>query len=438
MAGLRQKLDHVVRLHEESKSAFRILESHIKAGLLEAEEIFASLSVPLMRLVDLKSKEMAVEGRSCTIVVKDSVCKDAGKVASGAESESRRIAESEERRFNQLISFLRTTESTVNSHLEAIHQRLANRRSSLHKAHQAIVSRLANASQEAAASTPLLLAINVQRATFRSFDGALLSVGGEVQSAICRMAEDVCRPLLGLAREMKADGVAEASRRLMAAVVEMEAVVTRRGVELEEARRRIQAEEEANRSARKRLADCEREVRNLRQKVEAWEQGFCRSFQDRVGGAAQHHAAEKHQFLDDKLLWQLLKDGQRHADDFNRGKLISPLANHTRRTISDLGAEEDHDHHVKHAGAAAAMVANGLPESRSSNGQKKAIVVPRDVSSSADLRVNWFPAVNPYHSRTRLPATPTLNLSGRRRQHSSPSMVGMIRGMSGKHKSKFS
>ncbi|KAF5207963.1 hypothetical protein FRX31_002450, partial [Thalictrum thalictroides] len=37
-----------------------------------AEDVFASLSIPLMKLVGLKTKEMALEGRSSTIFMDSS------------------------------------------------------------------------------------------------------------------------------------------------------------------------------------------------------------------------------------------------------------------------------------------------------------------------------------------------------------------------------
>ncbi|KAH7867376.1 hypothetical protein Vadar_032622 [Vaccinium darrowii] len=67
-AELRSKLSRIFSRHEQMKLAFHHLKSQIKIGLLEAEDVFESLAIPLMRLVGLKTVEMAKEGRFSSIV----------------------------------------------------------------------------------------------------------------------------------------------------------------------------------------------------------------------------------------------------------------------------------------------------------------------------------------------------------------------------------
>ncbi|OMO94758.1 hypothetical protein CCACVL1_05846 [Corchorus capsularis] len=66
---IRIKFTRLVSRQEELKVAFNQLKSQIKIGLAEAEDVFASLAVPLMKLVGLKTEEMADEGRFTTIIV---------------------------------------------------------------------------------------------------------------------------------------------------------------------------------------------------------------------------------------------------------------------------------------------------------------------------------------------------------------------------------
>ncbi|EYU24530.1 hypothetical protein MIMGU_mgv1a0244071mg, partial [Erythranthe guttata] len=62
------KLRRIVSSHEQLKIAFDQLHRQIRTGLLEAEDVFASLAIPLMNLVGLKTVEMAAEGRFSTVI----------------------------------------------------------------------------------------------------------------------------------------------------------------------------------------------------------------------------------------------------------------------------------------------------------------------------------------------------------------------------------
>ncbi|KAJ0571079.1 hypothetical protein HanHA300_Chr05g0185441 [Helianthus annuus] len=70
MAKLHLKLARIISRQDQLKISFNHLKSQIKIGLLEAEDVFSSLAVPLMKLVGLKTAEMAEEGRSSTIFMK--------------------------------------------------------------------------------------------------------------------------------------------------------------------------------------------------------------------------------------------------------------------------------------------------------------------------------------------------------------------------------
>lgn len=67
--SLKLKMRSMVARHEQMKRAFTELKSQISIGLLEAEDVFASLAIPLMKLVGLKTMEMANEGRFTTIIL---------------------------------------------------------------------------------------------------------------------------------------------------------------------------------------------------------------------------------------------------------------------------------------------------------------------------------------------------------------------------------
>lgn len=67
--SLKLKMRSMVDRHEQMKRAFTELKSQISIGLLEAEDVFASLAIPLTKLVGLKTMEMANEGRFTTIIL---------------------------------------------------------------------------------------------------------------------------------------------------------------------------------------------------------------------------------------------------------------------------------------------------------------------------------------------------------------------------------
>ena len=67
--SLKLKMRSMVDRHEQMKRAFTELKSQISIGLLEAEDVFATLAIPLTKLVGLKTMEMANEGRFTTIIL---------------------------------------------------------------------------------------------------------------------------------------------------------------------------------------------------------------------------------------------------------------------------------------------------------------------------------------------------------------------------------
>ncbi|XP_039018059.1 uncharacterized protein LOC120149288 [Hibiscus syriacus] len=68
-ASIGAKLTRLASWHDQVKVAYQQLKSQIKSGLGEAEDVFYSLVIPSMKLVGLKTEEMAEEGRFNTIVV---------------------------------------------------------------------------------------------------------------------------------------------------------------------------------------------------------------------------------------------------------------------------------------------------------------------------------------------------------------------------------
>ncbi|KAJ6358599.1 hypothetical protein OIU76_000336 [Salix suchowensis] len=90
---LQSKLTKLVSRHEQMKISYLQLKSQIDTGLHQAEEVFASLSIPLIKLVGLKTVEMASEDRFTTIVIDDNDLNQRnGGVAGGAGDRNNQIS----------------------------------------------------------------------------------------------------------------------------------------------------------------------------------------------------------------------------------------------------------------------------------------------------------------------------------------------------------
>ncbi|KAK9278039.1 hypothetical protein L1049_027596 [Liquidambar formosana] len=153
------------------KTAFHNLKAQIKFGLLQAEDVFASLSIPLMRLVGLKNAEMIEEGRFTTIFMDAQSFQGCGRNGLGSETPSRsqssvedahqnhqirnleeesyatkvamagkELREKQQLQLTQLVHLLRQIETQVNSSQNDILQTLAHHRLYLQKFFQGAIS----------------------------------------------------------------------------------------------------------------------------------------------------------------------------------------------------------------------------------------------------------------------------------------------------------
>ncbi|XP_058092901.1 uncharacterized protein LOC131239289 [Magnolia sinica] len=363
MEDIRTKLLRIVRCHEESKTAFQQLKSQIKISLLEAEDVFASLSIPLMRLVGLKTEEMAEEGRSTRVLINPDfqsapensrslqqhrrgskaghesatrIHRDRDRqhrkseedsYSSQAEKARRELEEKQRLRLHQLVFILRQIEKLVNSRQAAILQSLDDHRLSLRRLFQKATSYLFNIRQRDQPIDPMLIAaFRLLRATFEHVGLTLGSVEDDVEAMVQELAEKMCEPMAGHVKSLRADMERGPAGQLVGVVEEMEWAVREKVAEAEVARKRAKASEEEKAEVVRRLKDFEENVRSTKEFIGLFMEAKRRGMEPSTV-AHKLLAMEKDQRADDKLLWNILnqkRQRQQEASPVGPTLLYSP------------------------------------------------------------------------------------------------------------------
>ncbi|XP_011043001.1 PREDICTED: uncharacterized protein LOC105138572 isoform X3 [Populus euphratica] len=281
-AILQSKLTKLVSRHEQMKISYQQLKFQIDTGLHQAEEVFASLAIPLMKLVGLKTVEMASRGRFTTIVIDDSDLNQSGRVAGGAGDRNNQISafegenfaagaaiagkeiiEKRKVQFVQLVKVLRQIESQVNSSQDEILQNLDNHHDFLQKLIQksiALVSTLDSENHDTTVITVRLLQTISHHVTT-----VLRSVKDGVDDLIQGLSQQMCNPMLEYAKGLKDDMKNGACMRLLAMADKMEKVMKDGRVELEDARKKARLAEERKIEALCKLKETAERVRKLKE-----------------------------------------------------------------------------------------------------------------------------------------------------------------------------
>ncbi|KAF6160093.1 hypothetical protein GIB67_018873 [Kingdonia uniflora] len=284
ISRIRFKFLQIVRRHESMKASFQNLKSQIKTGLLEAEDVFESLAIPLIKLVGLKTKEMADEGRSSTILM-DSTKHQVSKLRVPARDKHQLLRlESEDESYNsratktckeliekhrvqlhQLVYLLRKIEANVSSRQENILQTLNNNRDYLHNFFQKAIFFLTSVHQKSQTEkTAHIVTLKLFRTTFEHVGSALCSVEGGVEDLMHELAENMCAPMVEYVNGLKTELAAGTMIRLTSAVEKMERVVKNSHLELEEARKKVRVEEKRKSEALIKLKEVEEKGKAMR------------------------------------------------------------------------------------------------------------------------------------------------------------------------------
>ncbi|KAK0590751.1 hypothetical protein LWI29_031233 [Acer saccharum] len=345
---LRSKLTTLIARHDQMKIAFQQLESQIKTGLLQAEEVFASLALPLIKLVGLKTVEMAEQGRFTTIRVDkaDSPDHRQGGRRNGVAFESptvspvsvqredhndfevenyvtkatiagRELVEKQHTQVIQLIQLLRQIEIQVNSRKDNILQTLADHRVSLQRLFRKSVYHLSNLQHRNNDASLALTMLKLLQGLFDYMGIVFGSVESGVEELMRSLAAHMCNPMVEYVKGLKADMKFGTCMRLLATVEEMEMELRNGRLELEEAKKRIRVAEEGKVEALSKLNETHERVRRLNELLEFLSKNkiepreFCVPY--------KFIGMEEGQENDDKLLWELLKKRKYQAPESPMG-----------------------------------------------------------------------------------------------------------------------
>ncbi|KAI3465145.1 hypothetical protein Pfo_021808 [Paulownia fortunei] len=304
--AVQSKLWRIVSRHEQLKVAFHQLHSQIRTGLLEAEDVFASLAIPLTKLVGLKTVEMAAEGRFSTIVTPiDRSHSQEENHMSRAMTAGNELMERQKLQLVQLISLLKKIEAQVNSSQKSIFQNLAD--------HQAVIKKFfikafANVSaihQSGQSNDLSHMMLKILKATFDQVGVALGSVEVGIDDLICELAEKMCNPMVEYVNGLKVEMKKGTCSRLLEVVKEMDGAMKVRKFELEEARKQARLAEQSRIEALSKLKKSEETARKMTISLGLLIEDTKESEEKLT--QKKFLSIKEDQAKDDNLLWELLR-----------------------------------------------------------------------------------------------------------------------------------
>ncbi|GAV60207.1 LOW QUALITY PROTEIN: hypothetical protein CFOL_v3_03738, partial [Cephalotus follicularis] len=321
-AEMRFKLTTPVSPHEQMKIAYHQLKSEIKTGflqvshylyfslytlnlskykcfcfsILETQEVFASPEIPLVKLVGLKTTEMANEGRftaiiiflvtlfihyneqecQCIIVISiwclcwivlvtnrqiflfDTLQKES--YASEAIIAGKEHMKNQQTQLMQLVHLLRQIETKVNSRQDDILGTLTNHRANLHNFFKKASYYTCNLHSQD--HDTLLITLKLLQAIYDNV-GAILGVEGGVQGLVQDLAAQMCDPMVEYVNGLKDDIKNGSCARLLALVEEMERTMLNGRLELAEVRKILRVAEEGRIEALCKLEEVRRQKEYL-------------------------------------------------------------------------------------------------------------------------------------------------------------------------------
>ncbi|KAI3686332.1 hypothetical protein L1987_80006 [Smallanthus sonchifolius] len=337
MAKLHFKLERVVSRQDQLKVSFNHLKSQIKFGLLEAEDVFSSLAVPLMKLVGLKNAEMAEEGRSSTVFTKicsndqyeceDTVRVDTPNSMSTAKMEcdshkleedytnnaimaSNELIHKQKLQLMQLVQLLKQVEICVNSSQKNMFQTIDDHKDRIHMFMKKAVTYISVIQQSSHDGHAFNITLKLLKAVYDHVIEGLSSVEGGVDNFINKLTDEMCKPMIEYVKSCKAEITAGTCPRLLVALEDMRGVARDGRVELEQARKLVRVAEERKAEALSMLRESEEKIKKMRQYLDV----FINDKKETNGHYAKNKllapAPQEDQTKDDKLLWELLKKKQ--------------------------------------------------------------------------------------------------------------------------------
>ncbi|KAL7152682.1 hypothetical protein ABFS83_04G114900 [Erythranthe nasuta] len=300
------KLRRIVSSHEQLKIAFDQLHRQIRTGLLEAEDVFASLAMPLMNLVGLKTVEMAAEGRFSTVITSiDRSHSQEENYMNRATTAGDELMERQKLQLMQLISLLKKIEALVNSSQKNIFQNLSDHRVFMKKFFLKAFTYISAIHQSGQSKDLCQMMLKILKATFDQVGVALGSVEVGVDDLICELAEKMCNPMVEYVNGLKVEMKTGICSSLLEVVKEMNGAMKVRDFELKEARKQARLAEQSRIDALSKLKKSEETAQKLTLSL-----GLL------IGDASESEenltenkplSIKEDQAKDDNLLWELLR-----------------------------------------------------------------------------------------------------------------------------------
>ncbi|KAK6153863.1 hypothetical protein DH2020_013502 [Rehmannia glutinosa] len=341
--AVQLKLWRIVSRHEQLKIAFHQLHSQIRTGLLEihimvfrkAEDVFASLAIPLTKLVGLKTVEMAAEGRFSTIVtsidsshsqylyqhenmlmiyvrVNVPVPKtlkpfpDEENYMNRAMTAGNELMERQKLQLMQLISLLKKIEAQVNSSQKSIFQNLSEHQAVIKKFFLKAFTYVSAIHQSDKSNDDLTyMMLKILKATFEQVGVALGSVEVGIDDLIRELAEKMCNPMVEYVNGLKVEVKTGTCSRLLEVVKEMDGAMKVRKFELDEARKQARIAEQSRIEALSKLKKSEETAKKMTVSLGL----LIEDTKESEENLAQNKilSTKEDQAKDENLLWELLR-----------------------------------------------------------------------------------------------------------------------------------
>ncbi|KAL3322315.1 hypothetical protein AABB24_039773 [Solanum stoloniferum] len=382
IGDLRVKFSRIVSNQEQLKLAFNQLDFQIRTGLQEASDVFESLANPLMKLVGLKTVEMAEEGKINTVVfdynhfysddckrnengAERTVRKEASEIEeegymNRAKTVGRELIQKQEMQLMQLIHLLRQVESQVNTSQTNILQTLSDHQNSIHNVFKKAVSHVSAIYQRGENNGTSLVTIQLLKHIFRLVVTTLSSVECGVDNLVDELATRMCTPMVDYVKGLKLEVTSGRCHHLLSIVEEMGGAMRTGRTELEEARKKARIAEHNRLEVLYKLKESEEMAKKYQGFVSKAKNRSKEQFeQEKIVVKDQDHAKE------DNLLWELLQKKRK----LGMGNGSSKPCRRSLRQLKELGPRTPH------------LVPSSSP-TYSSNGQRLLSMIPLGTSPS--------------------------------------------------------
>lgn len=309
------------------KLSFHHLKFQIQSGLLEAEDVFASLAVPLMKLVGLKSGEMAEEGRISMVVIDKTVrveaplptesqyetngsYKDDGYM-SKATLVGKELVRKQRHQTLQLVHLLKQIETQVNSSHNNICQTISDHRTSMQRIFQKIMAVLVTIHPSGAEPDhyTLVTTAKLLQSTFERVNLAFDSIEGGVEDLFCNLGQKMCAPMMGYAKNLKAEMTAGSFPRLLAIMEKLGGELRNKQLELDQERRKVREAEDRKVEALNMLKKSEENIQKMKDYLSSTVATIkdCREY-----FAPTLKGVDQDQVTDERLLWELVNKKRKY------------------------------------------------------------------------------------------------------------------------------